>query len=270
MILFKRVSESFRHIEGREWALLALETLGVIAGILIAFELNEWAARRSAAQKQHELLERLLEEAEATVTVTRSDRDQMNAIVGAEKSFATALLHRAECPAEPAWKAVDTLPMYPSIAVPSSVYQEIVSSGGLSGIENTDVRRSVSRFHSLLAWYQAQNDHFRDKLNYPISIADKGVTYDFDQSKAEPQISHYDREALCPDHRFRNGIADSTRNHVMVAGYHSDLARAAIFTCVRIGAALGTSCVPPDGQLKGSDAQAARDALSPRETHSDD
>lgn len=28
MILFKRVGESFRHIEDREWLLLFLETLG--------------------------------------------------------------------------------------------------------------------------------------------------------------------------------------------------------------------------------------------------
>ena len=268
MILFKRVSESFRHIEDREWTLLALETLGVLAGILIAFELNEWAGRRATAQKQHQLLERLFEESEATVTVLRSDRDQINDIVAAEKSFATALVHLDQCPPEPAWTAVDTLPMYPSIAVPSSVYQEIISSGGLSSIEDTDVRRSVSRFHALLAYYQAQNDQFRNALHYPISIGDKGVTYDFDSSRAEPQVSHYDRQALCADHKFRNGIADSTRNHVVVASYHEDLARASIFTCARIGSALGKSCMPPDGQLKGADARAARDALSPRETHS--
>ena len=67
MILFKRVGESFRKIEGREWALLSLETLGVIAGILIAFELNEWAANRAAAARHHEMMERLFEESEQDV-----------------------------------------------------------------------------------------------------------------------------------------------------------------------------------------------------------
>ena len=43
MILFKRVGDSFRHIEDREWLLLVLETLGVLVGILLAFELQEWA-----------------------------------------------------------------------------------------------------------------------------------------------------------------------------------------------------------------------------------
>ena len=46
MILFKRVGESFGRIEGREWALLFLETLGVVAGILVAFWLM--SGRRAA------------------------------------------------------------------------------------------------------------------------------------------------------------------------------------------------------------------------------
>lgn len=265
MILFKRVNESFRHIEGREWALLCLETLGVIVGILLAFELQEWAARRSAAQQRQERLERLFEEAETTVTVLRADRDQMNGIVDAEKAFAAALVHRNECPPEPMWRAVDTLPMYPTISVPSSVYQEIMGAGGLSEIEDTNVRRSVSFFHYVLDWTQAQNDHFRDHLNYPISIADQAVTYDFDLSQDEPQVSHYDRPALCPDHKFRNGIVDSTRNHLVIASARADLVRAAIFMCARVGAAVHKTCKPGDGPLKGADAAASREALSPRE-----
>jgi hypothetical protein len=39
MILLKRLGSSFGSIGGREWALLFLETLCVLAGILIAFEL---------------------------------------------------------------------------------------------------------------------------------------------------------------------------------------------------------------------------------------
>jgi len=265
MILFKRVGESFRHVEGREWALLTLETLGVIAGILIAFWLNEWAARHSAAQQRQERLERLFEEAQTTVTMLRRDRDQMNSIVDVEKSFATALVHRGECPPKPMWKAVDTLPMYPEISVPSSVYQEIMGAGGLSEIEDTNVRRSVSYFHSQLAWTQGQNAFFRDKRTDPISVDDPRVTYDFDMSQAEPEISRYDRAALCPDPRFSNRVADATRNHLMVASYHSDLVRAAIFMCARVGAAVHKACKPADGPLTGADAAAAKQAVGPRE-----
>ena len=46
-----------------------LRRFGVIAGILIAFWLNEWASRHSAAQQRQERLERLFEEAGSTVTI---------------------------------------------------------------------------------------------------------------------------------------------------------------------------------------------------------
>jgi hypothetical protein len=265
MILFKRVGESFRHIEGREWALLTLETLGVIAGILIAFWLNEWAAARVATHQRQERLERLFEESEATVTTLRGDRDQMNAIVDVEKSFATTLVHRGECPPEPMWRALETLTMYPTISVPSSVYQEIMGAGGLSEIDDTNVRRSVSNFHSTLAWVQGQNDYFRARQSYPVSTADPRVTYDFDMSQEEPQVARYDRAALCADHKFRNGLADSTRNHLVVAYYHADLFRAAIFMCARLGAAVHKTCTPGDGPLTGPDAAAAKRAVSQQE-----
>ena len=267
MILFKRVGESFKHIEDREWMLLALETLGVLAGILIAFWLNEWASNRAAAQRQRQLLERLFDESETTVTMLRQDRDQMDQIVHAETAFATALVHQGTCPPEPMWSAVDTLPMYPTVAVPSSVYNEIMGSGGLAMIQDPRVRRTVSYFHSQLTLFEGQNGYFRQGMarSYPITAADPRVTYDLDLSKAEPQISHYDRKALCADHKFRNGIADTTRNHMVIGGFHDDLAKVAIAMCARIGAALGKSCVPADGPLTGDDAKTARQTLSPRE-----
>lgn len=267
MIIFKRVGESFHRIEGREWALLSLETLGVVAGILIAFWLNEWASGRAADQRQRQLLERLFDESETTVTMLRQDRDQMDQIVSAEKAFATALVHQGTCPPEHMWSAVDTLPVYPTVAVPSSVYDEIMGSGGLAMIQEPRVRRTVSYFHAQLALFEGQNSYFRVAAarTYPIMPADPRVTYDLDLSKAEPQISHYDRQALCADHKFRNGIADGTRNHMVIASFHDDLARIAIAMCARIGAALGKSCAPADGPLKGADAEVARETLSPRE-----
>src|SRR5690348_1649879 len=121
MILFKRVGESFRHIEDREWVLLFLETLGVLVGILLAFELQEWGQRRAEAARQQELLQRLFEETEATVSVLRADRDQMNELVDREARFATLLVHENKCPPESMWQAVDTIPMYPPLIVPSTV-----------------------------------------------------------------------------------------------------------------------------------------------------
>src|SRR3954467_7008985 len=130
MILFKRLGESFRHIEGREWALLTLETLGVLFGILIAFELQQWAQQRSDAARHHQLMERLFEESELDVVVLRQMRDTLDRIVGGEKTFALSLA-RGQCPPEAQWRAVETIGMLPALTAPTSVYQELMGAGGL-------------------------------------------------------------------------------------------------------------------------------------------
>jgi len=265
MILFKRVGESFRSIEGREWALLFLETLGVVAGILIAFELNEWASRRAEAKRGHALLERLFEESRDTVSSLRYDRDRVNKIVSNEEDFAVVLLNEDRCPPETMWGAVDTLPMYPAISVPSTVYQEIMGSGGLSSIEDSRVRYAVSSFRAELEWVQGQNQHFREyaRQEYPVSYSDPRVEFGFNRSLDEAHPSHFDRKAFCKDRAFRNGIADTVLSHQKLANMDNELTQFAVNMCVAIGLSLGETCQPSfGGPLKGDDAKFAADVLA--------
>jgi hypothetical protein len=262
MIMFKRVAESIRQIDDRECLHLVLETLLVLVGILLAFELQEWASRHAEAAKHHELLERLFEESQSTVAVLRANRADMDRIVDREKSFATMLVHRNSCPPESMWGAVDTIPMYPPIAVPSTVYQEIMGSGGLANIPDPKVRQSVSYFRAQLDWVQAQNSNFRTARTIPLQPHDPRITLDFDQSADEPEISRYAIGALCQDHAFRNDIADSVRNHMAVASMRHDLVSTAIQMCATIGASLSEPCVPTfGGPLTEADAKTAADAV---------
>ena len=140
MMLFKRVSDSFRHIEGREWALLCLETLGVLIGILVAFELQEWAGQRADAAKHRQLMERLFDESETDVAVLRSMRGVYQEASATERNFAVAV-SAGKCPDEAAWSAVATVNMYPPLTAPSGVYDELMGAGGLSSIEVIGSRR---------------------------------------------------------------------------------------------------------------------------------
>src|SRR5690242_6723165 len=99
MILFKQVGESFRHIEDREWVLLFLETLGVLVGILLAFELQEWGQGRADAAKHRQLIERLFEESETDVTSLRKIRTIEVQMIANERQFATNL-SAGKCPPE--------------------------------------------------------------------------------------------------------------------------------------------------------------------------
>ena len=257
MILFKRVGKSFRHIEDREWVLLALETLGVLVGILIAFELQQWGQQRSDAAKHRQLMERLFEESEMDVAALRHMRDVLDGLVESEKSFGVAL-GKGECPPESQWDAVNTIAMLPALTAPDPVYRELMNAGGLSAVQRRDVRTAIAQFHGNLEWSQQQVAYFRQVKEDPIATRDPRQTITFDPSKREPEVVTFDRRALCADHAFKNMFAASLRQHIVFTSYHAGSVEDAINMCVRLGDNVGKSCVPAfEGPLRDDDAKFA-------------
>lgn len=262
MILFKRVGSAFKGIEGREWALLTLETLGVVAGILVAFELNEWAARRDAAAKHRQLMERLYEESTMDAAVFRDLRNMLDGQVKVEQEFATAISN-GKCPSD--WAGVETLTLMPAAAAPQSVYEELKGAGGLSSIDSMPVRIELAGFHSQLDWVQQQITYFREARIDPIDNSDPRVTTKVDFTREEPEYSTYDRPALCADHGFRNRVAAAARSHTVYARYFSDIASSAISMCAVLADSLGKTCSPDKeigGPLTGDDAKLAKTTLA--------
>jgi len=259
MILFKRVGESFRHIEDREWVLLFLETLGVLVGILLAFELQEWASRRSEADRRHHQLERLLVEAEDNVASLRDERTQYKQATDKERAFAIALVHNNQCPPASQWDAVLSVKKYPAFDVSEAVYQEMMGAGGLSSIENEYVRNAISDFHAELRWADSQNNYFRQGRVDPVTADDPRMSIDYDPSRDDPTVASFDRSALCRDRAFRSRMAEAVRNHwVMTGDARQTLTLFAIKMCASIATELGTTCVPrTGGPLSGDDLKYA-------------
>ena len=262
MILFRRVGEAFRHIEDREWLLIGLETVGVLAGILIAFELQLWGQRRSEAARHHELMERLFEETEDDVASIRFMRNVLKPMVEKEQAFATRL-GKGECPPNADFQAVTTLGMLPALTPPDSVYQELMGAGGLSSIDRQDVRSRLADFHEAVEWSQKQIDYFRAVKVDPVPESDPRVQVRFDLTKDEPEVHRFDGAALCRDRTFRNRVATATRQHTVFLNYIQDPLEAAISACIRLGDSLGHRCEPPyDGPLTGNDAKVANEVLA--------
>ncbi len=264
MILFRRVGDAFTKIDDREWLLLALETLGVLAGILIAFELQLWGQRRSEAAKHHELMERLFEETESDVASMRFMRNVLRPMVQREELFATRI-GRGECPPNEDFGAITTLGMMPALTPPNSVYQELMGAGGLSSIDRDDLRGQLARFHEELEFSQKQIDYFRTFAISmdPVPDSDPRVRVRFDASAETPLKSTFDGAALCRDSAFRNKVAAATRQHRVFLHYIQDPLESAIGVCIRLGDSLGHRCEPPyDGPLTGDDAKVANAALA--------
>lgn len=255
MILFRRVGVAFRHIDDREWLLLALETLGVLAGILIAFELQEWGERRNQAARHHELMDRLLEESESDVASIRDMRDKMAPLIQREQSFAAAL-GTGRCPPVAEFQAINTFGMMPAMTAPTSVYQELMGAGGLSSIEQKDVRTTIAKFQATLQWSQKQIDYFRSFAISmdPVPNTDPRVEILFQPDAADdPLVSRYDAPALCADRAVRNKIAAAARQHIVFMNYFRNALTDGIAMCVALANSLGRRCLPADGRALTSD-----------------
>jgi hypothetical protein len=262
MLLFERFKQGFVRISSREWILLSLETIGVLAGILIAFALNEWAQQRQASARRLELNERLFEEARLNLSLMRAGRDTMQEATARERAFATALVRDGTCPPEADWGAVVTVNMFPPIAVQTAAYEELLGAGGLSTVEDPDARKAVADFHSILDWQRRQNDGFRAAGKEIIAVDDPRVTVGFDPEADEPETFRYDRPALCADRAFRARTADRVRDHALTVYSRRELTEYAITACVALAEALGRECSPQfGGPLQGGDAALALEQI---------
>ena len=262
MIIFQRGRDAFRRIEDRDWLLLLLETLGVLIGILVAFELQQWGTQRDQAVKHHELMERLFEESLNDVSALRDMRDTLRPMLSREQAFAVKLA-KSECPSGDAFQAITTLSMYPAITPPTSVYQELMGAGGLSSIERKDVREKLARFHADLDWSQKQIDYFRTARIDPLSDSDPRERTHFDPTAEEPEVSTFDGRALCRDEVFKSRVAKATRAHTVFMNYIQGPLEDAISVCVRLGDSLGHRCMPEyGGPLTGDDATYAKKVLT--------
>lgn len=262
MIIFRRASDAFRRVEDREWLLLVLETLGVLIGILIAFELQQWGTQRDQAAKHHELMERLFEESLNDVSLLRDMRDTLKPILTREQRFAVRLA-KSECPSNDEFQAITTLSMYPAITPPTSVYQELMGAGGLSSIERKDVRQKLAQFHGDLDWSQKQIEYFRTARIEPLSDSDPRERTHFDPTADEPEVSTFDGPALCQDEVFKSRVARATRAHTVYMNYIQSPLEDAINVCVRLGDSLRRECTPEyGGPLTGEDANYAKRVLT--------
>ncbi len=240
MLFARRIREAFASIHGADWILLALETVSVVAGILIAFALNEWASRRHDAEIHQRLMERLFEESAFDVVALGDLADSMAEIVKKEATFEAAV-ESGRCPPQADWGSVGTHGLYPAIVAPTSVYQELMNSGGLSAVDNGDVRIALAEFHSTLDWVHQQVDYFRDARIEVIDVSDPRITIRYDPAKTET-IETYDTTAICADRQFRNRLAAATRMHTVFAGYARGAHEGALATCAALGEDLGKDC----------------------------
>ena len=127
-MIVKRLTQALQR---QDWAVVSIEFVLVVVGVLLAFQINEYANRREAANEREGATERLLVEAEESVAYMRQTVDFQQGLVD-DLNFALIRVQSGQGRPEDQKRMLAGLSRARSatpLAPPSSVYDDLVASG---------------------------------------------------------------------------------------------------------------------------------------------
>jgi len=142
------------HAE-RHYALLGLELLVVIFGILIAFQVDRWAEERRERGQEYEYLVRLKEDLQIEI-------DHMDEAYAYAQSRINAAMLLEEIVANPSFaedqpdalpSALETASWRSFPQIDAFVYSELQSSGNLALITSVSLRRDLAKHYTSIRNY---------------------------------------------------------------------------------------------------------------------
>ena len=158
----QRLAEALRR---RDWLGLVFEVLVVTLGVLIAFEIEQWAQERQRADEERQFLERLYFDYGRAA-------EEMRTVIGHHDRVIRVHRRAFEARADPKrlrdYAAKDTENMgcragYLGTAPFSdTVYQELISSGKIDRIRDPQLRAEVRDLTTMQAWLKDRADAGRE------------------------------------------------------------------------------------------------------------
>lgn len=151
-MIVKRVTEALRR---QDWAVVTIEFVLVVVGVLFAFQINEWANEREAREERRLATERLLDEAEQNVAYLRLGVSAQEQLVD-DLNFALSRIQQGSWrPAEEErmTSGMSWVRSMVPLAPPSSVYEDLVASGAFGKIGDAELRSSIAKYRATLGFY---------------------------------------------------------------------------------------------------------------------
>ena len=247
-MIIKKLAAGFRN---RDWIEILIELAIVVAGILIAVQVNNWAGERSDRKIEHAALERLLGEFENTIeeldhTIAYNDR-----LIGLQRQGVSAATGQSEVPAHdlPLRIGINTISFSPPLSTPRTTYDELTSAGQMQLIRSRDIREQIARFYGFLDEFQQRSQRGNNDDFFARYL--KHVTYDYNpESKtSDVVLSTYDWESIQNDSVFVSMLVGELRNQLNIQESRQALRDSAAKICAAIAAEVESECkgaVPKD------------------------
>ena len=244
-MIVKRVTDALRR---QDWAVVTIEFVLVVVGVLFAFQINEWANGREATKERKLATERLLGEAEATVAFMRLGVTSQKELVD---DLQYALMHIEGA----TWRSADQARMTEGLfrvnyavplSPPSSEFDDLVSSGGLGKLGDAHLRSTIARYRATLSFSQRHTDYMRDEL--PDLEDYEAFHYFYTPDGARMFGLKVDYVALHNDRLLREKLAILAGWHRTVLTMRKRLLKNAARMCIELGRFVDRQCnlnLPP-------------------------
>lgn len=238
-MIARRVVQSLKR---QDWMMVSIEFALVVVGVLLAFQINDWANARAEVGAQRKAAERLLDEAEQDIASVKEAKIFLDGVIG-NLSFALDRLARKS------WAAADERRMHDGLMTgrfmaamvpPTSVYNELISDGSFSNIASPKVRASISRFHSTLDYDERTRQQFLPVLQEYESIP--SLHYRVDPLAIKPPELTVDYRSLANDPDGQRILAVTTGHLFGLRWDRQRALRESIMMCRALAQSLQRTC----------------------------
>jgi len=260
-LILARISRAIRE---QSWFAVALEFIIVISGVVVGFQVSEWAANARERAEDERALARLRLESEAVVEYWA---DSVDARMEWDRQR-LALLHALEsgsvAPGEEmsVYLGLERLYFYPAITPPRTVFDELLASGGLARISDPDAQAAVSEYADTLTFLIGQLDQFRTSTEPGLAALNGHVFSQHDPTSPSLRRFEYDIAALSADREFVSSIVNAARNQRVFFFFRLSALRRAYEMCEALSRAQGDICETAQvGRDKYEEAQAYIDNM---------
>ena len=242
-MIVKRLTAALKR---QDWAVVSIEFVLVVVGVLFAFQINEWANERANENSRQQASERLLEEVERSVAYIRQATEYEQGIVDALRAAINRIDARSGTSAAEAALASRLVRARAMVALapPSSVYDDIVSSGELHRIGDEKVRDAIGRYRSTLSF----EERMRQQLQATLPAFERIEAFRYTIDGNGHMAMQLDFAALGRDLQARQIVALTAENHRILLMLRTRALHDSELMCVALGNSVGRACnlrLPP-------------------------
>lgn len=241
-----------RAIRDQNWLAVAIEFIIVMLGVVIGFQVTQWANDRALDQRREAALDRLHGEAEQVVAYHQSLLDvheRLNALrtEAIERLIANdwADANRADMA-----QGLNSVGILPAAFPPRTVYDELINAGEFASIGSPELRTAISAYYAQLTFLQGQIDYVRGRVDDPLQVGQPGAHIVYVPGTERERRWQFDFDTLSQDEIFLQRLLLGNNSQRAVTGWTRDVLGAALTMCEALAETTGRPCQPPEPQSR--------------------